>query len=126
MNNEFDKFLVDPRVVEPKQFAEVPPSPPPMIISKAPSGYAPMSQIELEGQAYSGVTSGTIPWWVLISAAVVFVVPGLAMALASGNVIALLIPVLPLAIVLRGVRAKLISQKHKKQRRSRREIAMRE
>ena len=125
MNNEFDKFLVDPNAVEPRQFTEVPPSPPPIIVSKAPSGYAPMSQIELEGQAYSGVASGTVPWWVLISAAFVFVVPSLGLALTTGNFIALLATILFMALVLRGVRAKLTVQK-KEQRRSRREIAMRE
>ena len=125
MNNEFEKFLVDPNAVEPRQFTEVPP-PPPVIVSKVPSGYAPMSQIELEGQAYSGMTSGTVPWWVLISAAIVLVVPSLGMALATGNVIVLLVTILFLALVWRGARAKLNAQKHKEQRRSRREIAIRE
>lgn len=126
MNNEFDKFLIDPNAVEPKQFTEVPPSSPPIVVRKVPSGYAPMSQVELEGQAYSGVASGTVSWWVLISAAIVFVVPGLGVALATGSFIPLLIIILPLALVLRGVRAKLIAQKQTEQRRSRREIAMRE
>ena len=125
MNDEFERFLVDPNAVEPRQFTEVPP-PPPVIVSKSPSGYTPMSQIELEGQAYSGMKSGRVTWWVLISAAIVFVVPILGMALATGNFIVLLITIPFLAIVLRGVRAKLIAQKHREQRRSGREIAMRE
>lgn len=129
MNNEFEKFLVEPNAVEPRQFTEEPP-PSPIIISKVPSGYTPMSQIELEGQAYSGVKSGTVPWWVLAAAAIVFVVPSLGMALATGNLIVLLIVVLsltlPMMIVLRGFRAKLTAKKHQEQRQSRREIAMRE
>ncbi len=129
MSNEFQKFLVNPNAVEPRQFTEAPP-PPPVVVSKVPSGYTPMSQIELEGQAYSGMTSGTVPWWVLTSGAVVFVVSSLGMALATGGSIVLLIIIpflaLPMMIVWRGVRAKLIAQKQKEQRRSRREIAMRE
>ena len=129
MNNEFEKFLVDSNAVEPRQFTEVPP-PPPVIVSKVPSGYTPMSRIELEGQAYSGMTSGTVPWWVLISGAVVFVAPSLGMALATGNIVVLLVTILFLALVWRGVRAKLIAQKHREkhreQRQSRREITMRE
>ena len=73
MSSGFQKFLVDPNAVEPKQFTEVPPSPPPVVVSKAPSGYAPMSQVYLEGQAYSRMASGTVPWWMLISGALVFV-----------------------------------------------------
>lgn len=125
MDEEFEKFLADPDAVERRQFTEVPPSPPPIIVSKAPSGYTPMSQIELEGQAYSGVASGTVPWWVLISAAIVFVIPSLGLVLVTGNFMALLATILFMALVLRGVRAKLTLQK-KEQRRRKREIAMRE
>lgn len=126
MNNEFEKFLVDPNLAEPRLFAEVPSPPSPIIISKAESGYTPMSQIELEGQAYRGVTSSRVPWWVLTSATIVFIVPSLGVALATGNLIVLLTTVLPLALILRGIRAKLIAQKHTEQCRSSRGIAMRE
>ena len=126
MNDEFEKFLVDPDTVEPQRFTEVPPSPPPIVVSKASSGYTPMSQIELAGQAYRGVTSGTLPWWMLILATLVFVGPGLGVTLVSGSFIALLTAILPLTLILRGVHAKLIAQKQKERRRSRRETAMRE
>lgn len=126
MSSEFQKFLVDPNAAEPKQFTEAPPPPPPIIVGKTPSGYTPMSQIELEGQAYGGMTSGRVPWWVLITGAVMFVVPILGMAIASGDFIVLLIVLLllalPMMIVWRGVCAKLAAQKEKEQRRNRRKI----
>lgn len=129
MSNEFRKFLVDPDAIEPRHFTEVPLTPP-VVVSKAPSGYTPMSQVYLEGQAYSRTASGTAPWWVLISGALVFVGSSMIIVLATGDFILILtsLPFLALIVMIvwRGTRAKLIAQKQKEQRQSRREIAMRE
>ena len=61
-----------------------------------------MSQIELEGQAYRGMASGTMPWWVLVSGALVFVGLSVILILSTGDFIFLLIsaPVLALLVMI--------------------------
>ena len=119
--NNFRQFLADPDKVEP-QFTEVPPPLPPAI-APTPSGYAPMSRIELEGRSYRGLVSGDVPWWVLITGSVMLIVPSFAMVLVEGSWLLLILSpllALPIAIVWRGFRAKLLHQKERKQRLARR------
>lgn len=127
--NDFQQFLTDPDAPPRKQFTEVPPPLPPTI-DPMPTGLAPMSRIELEGRSYRGFASGEVPWWVLISGAVVFIVPGLCMAIVAGGIWSILIvlPILslPIAIVWRGIHAKLVAQKEKQQRQARRLRDMRD
>ncbi|MFN6540908.1 hypothetical protein FACHB389_16270 [Nostoc calcicola FACHB-389] len=80
---------------------------------RIPSAYDPMGEIYLRGRAMRNMSSGTMPWWVLISGWVLF--GGLFLLLVSTAISSLtyaLIPSLiisgiPLLIVLRGTLAKL-------------------
>lgn len=127
--SDFQQFLADPDAANRKQFTEVPPLPPPTI-EPMPTGYAPMSRIELEGRSYRGFASGECPWWVLISGAIVFIAPSLGMVFAIGEPLLILVisPLLAvfIAIVWRGIHAKLVAQKEKQQRRARRLRDMRD
>lgn len=127
--DDFRQFLADPNAANRKQFTEVPPPLPPTI-DPMPTGYAPMSRIELEGRSYRGFTSGDVPWWVLISGAIVFVLPSLGLVIAAGDLRMLLVVApflaMPVAIVWRGIGAKLSAQKEKQQRQARRRRDMRD
>jgi hypothetical protein len=132
--NEFQSFL------EPKEsssspsqeiFTEIPPPLPPQI-SKAPMGFSPMEQIELEGRAYRGYASGQMPWWVLLWGWIVFALPSLAiavLAVTSGD-LSLLLPISPVVVILwilwRGTQAKLAIARTQAQRQARRRQDMRE
>jgi hypothetical protein len=112
-------------------FTEIPPPLPPRI-DKALAGYSPMEQIEIEGQVYRGLTSGHIPWWVILSGWIVFGLPCLGVvivAVTSGDLY-LLLPFIPVFIVLwivwRGTQAKRAAEREKAQRIARRRGAMRE
>ncbi|MEO0771162.1 MAG: hypothetical protein AAFY72_17360 [Cyanobacteria bacterium J06649_4] len=127
--NEYRQFLVAPEEKNSPLFTEIPP-PLPEPIEKAPAGLAPMSRIELDGRAYRGLASGNIPWWVLISGAVVFVLPTLGVIVAAADLglvlVTLPILVVPAAIVWRGVSAKLAAKKEQEARLARRRRALRD
>jgi hypothetical protein len=132
--NEFQSFLEpEESSSSPSQeiFTEIPPPLPPQI-SKAPMGFSPMEQIELEGRAYRGYASGQMPWWVLLSGWIVFALPSLAiavLAVTSGD-LSLLLPISPVVVILwilwRGTQAKLAIARTQAQRQARRRQDMRE
>ena len=120
-DDEFQGVFEDPSVPFKQLFTEVPPPLPPQI-EKHPSGYSPMERIELQGQAYRGLASGQMPWWVIVSGWVIFGLPCLMMtvvAVTSGEpfvLIASAMPLIVLWIMWRGTRAKLTQQKARHQR----------
>ncbi len=132
--NEFQSFLdqeENSSNLSKETFTEIP-SPLPPRIDKALTGYSPMEQIEIEGQVYRGLTSGQIPWWVILSGWVVFGLPCLGVvvvALTSGDLY-LLLPFIPAFVVLwivwRGTQAKRANDRAKAQRQARRRQNMRE
>jgi hypothetical protein len=96
---------------------EIPALREPMYQQKIPSGYDPMGEIYLRGRAMRNLSSGTMPWWVLISGWVLFgglffLVLGIAISSIS---LALILPLIicgvPVLIVLRGTLAKLSTKK---------------
>jgi hypothetical protein len=77
-----------------------------------------MGRIEQRGMAYSRLSRGLAPWWLLISGWVVF--GGLALGLLkmglAGNIVSwvlLGIVILPLIILAQGSLAKLSSNSHR-------------
>lgn len=90
---------------------------------RLPSGFDPMGRIYLTGRAYSGLSGGRIPWWVLISAWIflgaIFVLI-LSMAFTSpgfGILFPLFLASLTMIITLRGTLAKLSLKKQKRRNR---------
>ncbi len=136
--NEFQSFLEPeeaPSSLSKEVFTEIPAPLPPQI-KKALTGFSPMEQIELEGQAYRGFASGQMPWLIVLTGWVVFVAPFLVMifiVITSQDLTllpAVAIAAMPVWIVCRGTQAKLASDgkrnRAKAQRQSRRRQAMRE
>lgn len=84
---------------------------------RIPSGYDPMGEIYLRGRAMRNMSSGTIPWWVLISGWVLFggmffLLLGIVISSISLELIpVLMISGIPLLIVLKGTVAKLSTKK---------------
>ncbi|MEO0935619.1 MAG: hypothetical protein AAFY21_18355, partial [Cyanobacteria bacterium J06641_2] len=120
-NDEFQKFLPDEGLESPPIVYEVPPEVETPYQERIPSGYDPMSEIELRGRAFRGLSGGRIPWWVLITGwfifgfvAFVVLIPMLSTFMTSGFSIdlvmllpALLIGCIPSIILWRGTTAKL-------------------
>ena len=66
-NNEPKQFFRNEEIDEGQLFIEVPAEQNPRPQEKIPSGYDPMGEIYLRGRAYRSLSSGRIPWWVIIS-----------------------------------------------------------
>lgn len=117
MNNKDDinKFLPN-ESVDPEKLSFEIPAEQPLTPEPTPSGFDPMGEIQLRGQAYRGLASGQIPWWVLISGWFVFgaiFAVLLHAALTSGSLtvwIFLIIMTIPLLILWRGTVAKRAGQ----------------
>ena len=128
--DDFQQFLVSSSE-PPKQFSEIPPPLPPTI-SKTPTGFDPMERIDLEGQAYRGLSGGGAPWWVIITGWCVFGLPLVGMvvlALVTGDFAlfaAAPFAMIAFVILARGTKAKLADQREKAARLARRKRAMRE
>lgn len=130
--NDYQSYLQDSSAQPPKLFTEEPPPLPP-IIAKAPTGFAPMERIALEGKAYRGLASGSQPWWVIITGWVMFGLPCLAVVIGLGAAGGLGVEVVGaiaicgffFSIMYRGTRAKLKQQQIKQQRRDKYQNNMR-
>ncbi len=121
--NEFQDYLGGNSSTASPLFVEIPPPLPP-VIEKTPTGFSPMERIELEGQAYRGLASGHIPWWVMISGWVIFGLPcvaALIMAVVMGE-LGILGVVAPFIVIFwimwRGTQAKLAYDKEQAQRKA--------
>jgi hypothetical protein len=117
-NNESDKFFEYDSNFEPdKIIVEIPAEREPTYQERIPSTYDPMGEIYVRGRAMRSMSSGTIPWWVLISGWVLFggsFLLVLITALFSRTfalIPFLIISLIPLLIVLRGTLAKLSAKK---------------
>lgn len=110
--NEFNDYLPEQK---PEEYSiEVPADQSPLNLDRVPSGHDFMGRIEQRGIAYSRLSRGLAPWWVLIAGWVVF--GGLALGLLkmglAGSVVSwvlLGIVILPLVILAQGTLAKLSS-----------------
>jgi hypothetical protein len=110
--NEFNDYLPEQK---PEEYSiEVPADQAPLNLDRVPSGNDLMGRIEQRGIAYSRLSRGLAPWWVLISGWVVF--GGLALGLLkmglAGSIVSwvlLVIVILPLIILAQGTLAKLSS-----------------
>ncbi len=107
--NEFNDYLPEQK---PEEYAiEIPADQSPLNLDRVPSGQDILGRIEQRGMAYSRLSRGLAPWWVLISGWVVF--GGLALGLLKmalgGNIVSwvlLAMVVLPLIILAQGTLAK--------------------
>ncbi|MBE9210583.1 hypothetical protein IQ244_29595 [Nostoc sp. LEGE 06077] len=115
-----DFFGQDSNFTTDKIRVEIPAPEEPTDQQRIPSGYDPMGEIYLRGRAMRNMSSGTMPWWVLMSGWVLFgglffLVLGIAISSISLAVIpALIISGIPLLIVLRGTVAKLSTKKRRR------------
>lgn len=111
--NEFNDYLPKPK---PEEYSiDVPADQSPLNLDRVPSGDDFMGRIEQRGMAYSRLSRGLAPWWVLISGWVVF--GGLALGLLkmglAGSIVSwvlLVIVMLPLVILAQGTLAKRSSR----------------
>ncbi len=124
MNNkdEFNRFLPDESLDPDKLSIGIPAEQTPINPDRIPSGFDPMGEIQLRGRAYRSLAGGQVPWWVLISGWVIF--GGFVWIMVRLTVLSssfvLLIPLaiatIPLFILLKGTKAKLASQRHRRRR----------
>ncbi len=125
-NNESKQFFADKKSDKTKLFVEVSGDRPSPYQEKIPSALDPMGEIYLRGRASRTLSSGRIPWWVLIAGWAIF--GGIALLLvpiASSLGSLPLLVLLPLAaiyslILLRGTLAKLSGNRKKSNRNRRR------
>ena len=109
-------YFSNDKLDEDKIVVEIPSEQKP-IHERLTSGFDPMGEIYLEGQAYRGISKGRAPWWVLFSAWIIFggiFFMCLSAAFASPGLeilSILLIVSLPVLITLRGTLAKLSYRK---------------
>jgi hypothetical protein len=86
----------------------------------------------LEGRAYRGLSGGRMPWWVIISAWIIFGLPCLVITLiaaTSGDLSLLAVlafPAIILIVLWRGTQAKISNQREIAERKARRKRDMRE
>lgn len=118
-DNENKDFFRDYDKPQDKLSVDIPVSPEPTHIEKIPSAYDPMGEIYARGRAMRSMSSGGMPWWVMISGWVLF--GGLFLLLLSVVIFsspaalpALLLATIPLLIVIRGTNAKLSSRKRRR------------
>jgi hypothetical protein len=116
-NDEPENFFVqDSNFTRDKIKVEIPAPEEPTYQQRIPSGYDPMGEIYLRGRAMRSMSSGRIPWWVLISGWVLF--GGLFLLLVSTAITSISLALIPgliisgisLLIVLRGTVAKLCTK----------------
>ncbi|MFH7243054.1 MAG: hypothetical protein ACHWZW_09415 [Spirulina sp.] len=108
--NNFNDYLPEQK---PEEYSiEVPADQSPLNLDRVPSGDDFMGRIEQRGVAYSRLSRGLAPWWVLIAGWVVF--GGLALGLLkmglAGSIVSwvlLVFVLLPLVILGQGTLAKL-------------------
>lgn len=111
-NNESKRFLPDENPDKDKLSIEIP-AEQPLHPERIASGFDPMGEIHLRGQAYRGLAGGQTPWWILIAGWGIFgciaaVLLHAAITFSSLTIwILLIIMVIPLFILGRGTRAKL-------------------
>lgn len=117
--DEFKQFFPDEGLDKDKLSVEIPAEQKPVYPERIPSGYEPMGEIQLRGQAYRGLAGGRIPWWVLITGWILFggfallMVYAIAIAWSSAAWFTLAIAAIPLIILWRGTRAKLSSRRRR-------------
>uniref|UniRef100_A0A832M6T2 Uncharacterized protein n=1 Tax=Oscillatoriales cyanobacterium SpSt-402 TaxID=2282168 RepID=A0A832M6T2_9CYAN len=111
--DELNRFLPDENLNNDKLSVEIPAEQHPVSPQKVPSGFDPMGEIQLRGQAYRGLAGGRAPWWILISGWFVFgslvgVLIHIALTSPSLTIwIFVIIMAIPLLILWRGTTAKL-------------------
>jgi hypothetical protein len=119
-NDDHNKFFRDQKLDEDQIFVEIPVEQKSPYQERIPSGYDPMGEIYLRGRAYRGLSSGTTPWWVLITGWLIFGLLPLLILIAaiSSQSLTMLIPLvfvtIPLVIVGRGTLAKLAKNKSRR------------
>lgn len=112
--NDFNDYLPEQK---PEEYSiEIPADQSPLNLDRVPSGDDVMGRIEQRGVAYSRLSRGLAPWWLLISGWVVF--GGLAVGLLkmglAGSIVSwvlLVMVILPLIILAQGTLAKLSAQR---------------
>jgi VIT1/CCC1 family predicted Fe2+/Mn2+ transporter len=115
-NNDNQDFFGDYKQPQDKLSVDIPAEQRATHIEKIPSAYDPMGEIYARGRAMRSMSSGGMPWWVLISGWVLF--GGLFLLLLSVAIFSspavlptLLFAAIPLLIVIRGTSAKLSHKK---------------
>lgn len=111
-DNDYDQFFPKDPVDKDNLSIEIPAEPAPVLPERIASGYEPMGEIQLRGQAFRGLAGGRTPWWVLITGWLMFgfiaaVMLHLAITASSFTAwMVLAIALIPLFILVRGTIAK--------------------
>lgn len=115
--DEFDEFLPERK---PENYSiEIPAEQRPLEHNRIPSGYEPMGEIELRGRVFSGLASGRVHWWILITGWIFlgcFVLAIIYIAIKSSLIVALIylaIAAIPFIVLWRGTTAKLSRRKRR-------------
>lgn len=115
-NNDFNQFLPEDSQNRDNLSIDIP-AEQPISIDRVPSGYDPMGEIELRGRVAQGLSSGRVPWWVLITGWVLaggFAFLMLHLAIQSFSwllLIPLAIAAIFLVILWRGTQTKLANRR---------------
>lgn len=119
-NNEPNQFFRNEKLEEDQIFVEVPTDQLSPYHERIPSGYDPMGEIYLRGRAFSSLSGGRIPWWVLISGWLIFGGSALLILIAAitsqslTGLLPLAFAVIPVLILWRGTLSKLSSTQHRR------------
>ena len=118
--DEFKRFLPEEKLDEDKLSIEIPAQQTPVHPDRIPSGYDPMGEIQLRGQASRNLASGQVPGWVLITSWILFGSFALIMtyvAITTSSFVAwstLAIALIPLFILWKGTRAKVANRRRRR------------
>ena len=118
--DEFKRFLPEEKLDEDKLSIEIPAQQTPVHPDRIPSGYDPMGEIQLRGQASRNLASGQVPGWALITSWILFGSFALIMtyvAITTSSFVAwstLAIALIPLFILWKGTRAKVANRRRRR------------
>lgn len=113
-------FLPENKLDEDKLSIEIPAQQMPIPPDRIPSGYDPMGEIQLRGQASRSLASGRVPGWVLLTGWIVFGSFALLMtyvAIKSSSFTAWFfwaIALIPLFILWKGTKAKASNRRRRR------------
>jgi hypothetical protein len=119
--DESNGFLPENKLDEDKLSIEIPAQQMPIHPDRIPSGYDPMGEIQLRGQASRRLAGGQVPGWVLLTSWIIFGSFALIMtyvAITSSSFVAwmtLAIALIPLFILWKGTKAKASNRRRRRE-----------
>jgi len=119
-HSDGNQYFTHERLDANKIIVEIPAEQRSVYQERLPSGFDPMGEIYLRGQAYRRLSGGKAKWWVLISGWIIFggIFVILLLATFSSPAPATILPLIfscfPVFLVLKGTLKKIAEEKRRK------------